>query len=167
LLQEIHAGRFREDLYYRLNVVTLHIPPLKERKDDIPLLAMHFLKVFAGKNQKEIKGFTPQAMDRLLRYDWPGNVRELMNAVERGVVLARSNYLDETELHLMVGQPPLNQDSLAVERIPADLPLNEVEKATILKTLETTGGNKSETARRLRITRRTLHQKLKKYGVMP
>jgi two-component system response regulator HydG len=98
LLQEIEAERFREDLYYRLNVVTLSIPPLNERREDIPILAQQFLKMFSEKNRKRIKGFTPQAMDRLLKYDWPGNVRELMNAVERGVVLARSEYLDEEEL---------------------------------------------------------------------
>ncbi len=101
LLQAIATGRFREDLYYRLNVVTLHVPPLRSRREDIPLLAQHFLIHFAGQNHKTIKGFTPQAMDRLLRYAWPGNVRELMNAVERGVVLSRSEYLDEAELPLI------------------------------------------------------------------
>jgi two-component system, NtrC family, response regulator HydG len=87
-------GLFREDLFYRLNVVSLEIPPLSERREDIPLLAQHFLGMFSEKNNKEIKGFTPGAMDRLIRYDWPGNVRELMNAVERGVVLTRTDYLD-------------------------------------------------------------------------
>ena len=89
LLREIAAGRFREDLFYRLNVVTLHVPPLRERIEDIPLLAQDFLIRFTEKNRKTIRGFTPQAMDRLLRHPWPGNVRELMNAVERGVVLSR------------------------------------------------------------------------------
>jgi len=88
LLREVGAGRFREDLFYRLNVVTLFVPPLRERQEDIPLLAQEFLARFAEKNRKSIKGFTPQAMDRLLRHPWPGNVRELMNAVERGVVLS-------------------------------------------------------------------------------
>jgi two-component system response regulator HydG len=166
LLQEIDAGRFREDLYYRLNVVTLNMPPLRDRREDIPLLAQHFLKMFAEKNRKEIKGFTPQAMDRLLKYDWPGNVRELMNAVERGVVLSRSDYLDEEELS------PILRDASSSREIPpkdatlTDMPLDEVEKATILKTLELTGGNKSEAARRLGVTRKTLHKKLKMYGVM-
>ncbi|MGD9279612.1 MAG: sigma-54 dependent transcriptional regulator, partial [Desulfobacterales bacterium] len=101
LKDQINEGAFREDLYYRLNVVELKVPPLSERKEDIPLLARHFLETFAAKNRKEIKGFTPRAMDNLIRYDWPGNVRELMNAVERAVVLARSSYLDESDFLFM------------------------------------------------------------------
>jgi len=167
LLQEIEAGRFREDLFYRLNVVTLNMPRLRERSEDIPLLAQHFLKMFSEKNSKEIKGFTPQAMDRLLKYDWPGNVRELMNAVERGVVLASSEYLGEKDLPLVLKEGASGGKAPPGQVIPGDLPLEEVEKASILKTLELTGGNKSEAARRLGITRRTLHKKLKKYGVMP
>jgi len=168
LIQEIESERFREDLYYRLNVVTLNVPLLRERKEDIPLLAQHFLSTFAEKNRKQIKGFSPQAMDQLLKYDWPGNVRELMNAVERAVVLSRSEYLDEQDLPLVI------KDALSAEEeppsryaVPADLPLEDVEKATILKTLKSTDGNKSEAARRLGITRKTLHKKLKKYGMMP
>ena len=182
LLREIEAGRFREDLFYRINVVTLHVPPLRERQEDIPLLAQEFLVRFAEKNHKAIKGFTPQAMDRLLRHLWPGNVRELMNAVERGVVLSRGEYLDETELSLL---PPdrVKGSAPATERPPAsagggppfaaetppsasDASLETVERETIMKTLDTARGNKSEAARRLGITRRTLHQKLRKYGVM-
>ena len=193
LLRDIGAGRFREDLYYRLNVVTLHIPPLRERQEDIPLLAQEFLARFAEKNHKTIKGFTPQAMDRLLRHPWPGNVRELMNAVERGVVLSRGEYLDETELSLLQpgqGGAPGGAAGAATAFPGADavagaaardgIPcaaeqaapgsgapsLEAVERATILRTLEEAGGNKSEAARRLGITRRTLHQKLRKYGVM-
>jgi two-component system response regulator HydG len=166
LLQEIEAGRFREDLYYRLNVVTLGIPPLKERREDIPLLAQHFLKLFTEKNHKQIKGFTPHTMDRLLKYNWPGNVRELMNTVERGVVLSRSEYLDEGQMPLGLNGESSRNGMPEIEAVPAELPLEEVEKATILKTLDSAGGNKSETARRLGITRRTLHKKLKKYGVM-
>ena len=167
LLREIESNRFREDLYYRLNVVTLQIPPLRDRREDIPLLAQHFLNIFSEKNRKKITGFTPQAMDRFLKYDWPGNVRELMNAVERGVVLSQSEYLTEGELFLIGKDDELEKETLSEDIIPADLSLQEVEKASILKTLESTGGNKSEAARRLGITRRTLHKKLKKYGVMP
>jgi two-component system response regulator HydG len=168
LIQEIESERFREDLYYRLNVVTLNVPPLKERKEDIPLLAQHYLNMFAEKNRKQIKGFTPQAMDQLLNYDWPGNVRELMNAVERSVVLSRSEYLDEQDLPLVI-KGALSDEEKSPSRyaVPEDLPLEDVEKATILKTLEYTDGNKSEAARRLGITRKTLHKKLKKYGMMP
>jgi two-component system response regulator HydG len=166
LLQEMDKGRFREDLYYRLNVVTLNMPPLRERGEDIPLLAQHFLELFVNKNNKGIKGFTPQSMDRLLRYDWPGNVRELMNTVERAVVLSSSEYLDEENLPLIQQDVPLEMEITDVDTVSSDLPLDEVEKTTILKTLESTGGNKSEAARRLGITRRTLHKKLKKYGEM-
>jgi two-component system response regulator HydG len=237
LLREIAAGRFREDLFYRLNVVTLHVPPLRERVEDIPLLAQDFLIRFTEKNRKTIRGFTPQAMDRLLRHPWPGNVRELMNAVERGVVLSRGDYLDEAELALLfperstpatsivlqngattfrredvdaaapqtafapppfenTGMTSTQRDKAPAITMPGDgatLPqraasgngapidavtarkpasggdaasLDEVERETILRTLETTGGNKSEAARRLGITRRTLHQKLKRYGMM-
>lgn len=167
LFEQIDAGRFREDLFYRLNVVTLNVPPLRERREDIPLMAQHFLEGFSERNRKTIHGFTPQAMDRLLKYNWPGNVRELMNAVERAVVLSRSDYLDEEDLSLIDRQ---TGKASALAAAPASatesLPLNEVEKATILRTLDQTGGNKSEAARRLGITRRTLHQKLKKYGMM-
>jgi two-component system response regulator HydG len=166
LRAEIESGRFREDLYYRLNVVTLAVPALRERREDIPLLAQHFLDSFAEKNRKHIKGFTPQAMDRLVRYHWPGNVRELMNAVERGVILCRGDYVSEMDFPLSVSDIPPPEKESAREELSVDLPLEEVEKATILKTLESAGGNKSETARRLGITRRTLHKKLKKYGVM-
>ncbi len=161
LLEEVTAGHFREDVFYRLNVITLLVPPLRERREDIPLLAQHFLTVFAEKNNKAIKGFTPQAMDRLLKYEWPGNIRELMNVIERSVVLSRAEYLDDNALLLNGKHEPTPDDFM-----PGALPLEEVEKVTIVKTLEATGGNKSEAARRLGITRRTLHQKLRKYGMM-
>jgi two-component system response regulator HydG len=165
LIKDMESGRFREDLYYRLNVVTLHVPPLRERPEDIPLLAQHFLETFSQKNRKNIHGFTPQAMDRLLKYGWPGNVRELMNAVERGVVLSRSEYLDVDELPLILRDQPPNHQPPAKDDL-LEVPLDAVEKAAILKMLDSAGGNKSEAARRLGITRRTLHKKLKSYGMM-
>jgi len=167
LIQDMEEGRFREDLYYRLNVVTLNVPPLREREEDIPLLAQHFLGVFAEKNHKKIRSITPQAMDRMLKYGWPGNVRELMNAIERAVVLARSEYLDEEDLPLVVKDEELKSEDVTLENVLGSPSLDEVEKATILKTLDASRGNKSETARRLGITRKTLHKKLKKYGAMP
>jgi len=168
LFQEVKKGNFREDLYYRLNVVTLKVPPLRERREDIPLLAQHFLNTFSEKNHKQIKGITPQAMDRLLKYAWPGNVRELMNAVERAVVLSRSDYLDEEDLPLSTRENERSEDESVLLKggVSANLPLEDVEKATILRTLESSMGNKSEAARRLGITRKTLHKKLKKYGMM-
>ena len=168
LIREIESGRFREDLYYRLNVVTLNVPPLKKRKEDIPLLAQHYLNMFAEKNRKQIKGFTPQAMDQLLNYAWPGNVRELMNAVERAVVLCRAQYLTEQDLPLGIGdEVPSQEGKPSVHTVATDLPLEDVERVTIIKMMESTAGNKSEAARRLGITRKTLHKKLKKYGMMP
>jgi two-component system response regulator HydG len=167
LKEQILKGEFREDLYYRLNVVELEVPPLPDRKQDIPLLAQHFLETFAAKNRKEIKGFTPRAMDNLIRYDWPGNVRELMNAIERGVVLARTHYLDVSDFPIMNETSDQNLADPAQLYMKGDMPLEEIEKAAILSTLEAAGGNKSETARRLGITRKTLHKKLKAYGVMP
>jgi len=163
LLAEIGAGRFREDLFYRLNVVTLTLPPLRQRKEDIPLLAHHFLEIFAEKNHKELKGFTPQAMDNLLRHDWPGNVRELMNAVERGVVMAQAPYLDTKDLTLIPEGSSSARNYPGKEAVANNLPLEEVEKATILKALEASRGNKSEAARNLGITRKTLLSKLRKY----
>ena len=167
LSEEIKSERFREDLYYRLNVVTLLLPPLRERRDDIPLMAQHFLTFFAEKNRKQIKGFTPKSMDYMVRYTWPGNVRELMNAVERCVVLCRGEYISEDDLPFAVKESgEESMFSSAESLMPRDIPLEEMEKITILNTLEATKGNKSEAARRLGITRRTLHKKLKKYGVM-
>ncbi len=167
LKEEIKNRRFREDLYYRLNVVTLSVPALRRRQEDTPLLAQHFLKMFVEKNRKHIKGFTPQAMDRIVHYAWPGNVRELMNAVERGVILCRGEYFSEKDLPISLQEAiPGKSAPPEAEDIPADPSLEEVEEAAILKTLESTGGNKSEAARRLGITRRTLHKKLKKYGMM-
>jgi two-component system response regulator HydG len=168
----IDEGTFREDLFYRLNVVGLEIPSLSQRREDIPLLAQHFLEVFAERNRKQLKGFTPRAMDQLIRYAWPGNVRELMNAVERAVVLSQAKYLSETDFTIIrpsgLGDNGLySRDSGAGSMLDGSTPLEEVEKATILNTLQASGGNKSEAARRLGITRRTLHKKLKAYGVMP
>ena len=166
LLQEIEAGRFREDLYYRLNVVTLTVPSMADRKEDIPLLARHFMERFSQKNRKDIKGFSPHAMDQMLRYGWPGNVRELMNAVERAVVMSRSEYIQPEDLPLeLQNLPPENAVDPSLKIPDEGVSLEKMEKETILKTLASTSGNKSEAARRLGITRKTLRKKLKNYEV--
>ena len=162
LKKEMEHKRFREDLFYRLNVVALNVPPLKDRKEDIPLLAQHFLQMFSKKNKKNIKGFTPQSMEKLIKYAWPGNVRELMNAVERAVVLSRSEYLDADELALLMADSPISGGSDQLG-LPGNMPLDEVEKRSILEAVNVCGGNKSEAARRLGITRKTLRKKLDKY----
>ena len=170
LVEMIEQGNFREDLFYRLNVIELHLPPLCRRREDIPLIAGHFLSKFKEKNKKNIKGFTPKAMDRLIRYKWPGNVRELINVIERGVILTRSEYLDTCDLSFARNDSESLVDTeaaLAVDHsLELELPLAEAEKQVILNTLKATGGNKSESARRLGITRNTLRKKLKEYGVM-
>ena len=168
LMNMIKEGSFREDLFYRLNVISLDIPPLRKRRDDIVLLAQHFLQDFSAKNRKQIKGFTPKAIDRLIRYDWPGNVRELMNAVERAVVLARTEHIDDEDLAII--QTPLGQTAEStpvLDDINYNTTLEDMERTAVIKTLKTSDGNKSEAARRLGITRKTLHKKLKKYGIMP
>jgi len=167
LVELIEQGDFREDLYYRLNVITLRVPPLRERTGDVPLLARHFLERFAKKNQRGVKGFTPEAMDKLIHHDWPGNVRELMNAVERGVILTQDDYIGAGEIQLEESGPGSRAaDDENDSTGGKDKTLHEVEKMTILKMIEKTGNNKSETARRLGISRRTLHLKLKEYGMM-
>ncbi|MBF0572386.1 MAG: sigma-54-dependent Fis family transcriptional regulator [Desulfamplus sp.] len=174
-------GRFREDLYFRLNVVTLEIPPLSSRSEDIPSLALHFLKLFSQKNHRDIKGFTPEAMDSMIRYGWPGNVRELMNSIERAVVLARSDYLSLedfpfiTQLNNINANSPTipqvvqhtavsNSSSTYIATISEDSSLVDIERDAVLRTLESANGNRSETARRLGITRKTLLKKLRLYG---
>jgi two-component system response regulator HydG len=167
LQEDVSAGKFREDLYYRLNVVTLRVPPLRERLEDIPLLAQHFLEKYAEKNKKRMKGFTPLAMDMFLKYDWPGNVRELENAVERAVILGPGDYITEKELPLSMTKAYPHPEE--IERTPKvskkPQSLAKVEKEAVLAALEAAGGNKSKTARILGITRKTLHKKLQKYGV--
>ncbi|MBM9536945.1 sigma-54-dependent transcriptional regulator [Desulfobulbus alkaliphilus] len=162
LEEEVAAGRFREDLYYRLKVVELEVPPLRDRHGDIPLLANYFLRRFAEKNGRQVSGIAPECMDVLNRYPWPGNVRELEHAIERGVILMRGEYLDTNVL-------PLALQRWAGMNVPREVDepatLKEAEKMLILKTLEETGGNRSEAARRLQVTRKTLLNKLKGYNI--
>jgi len=166
LQKDVEDGRFREDLYYRLNVVNLPMPSLRERKEDIPLLAQHFLERFAEKNRRNLKGFTPAAMDLLTRYSWPGNVRELENALERAVILSLGDYITERELPpAIVGQVTGDSTADIIAGNMGGLSLEEVEKAAIIQTLQETGGNKSEAAKILQITRTTLNNKIKKYGI--
>ena len=164
---DIKEGKFREDLYYRLNVVTLNVPPIRDRQDDIPLLAQYFVEKYAKKNHKLVKAFSPLAMDMLLKYKWPGNVRELENMIERAVILLPGERITEKELPSNITEPySENRDWVEPPKVlAANRPLEEVEKEAILATLEVAGGNKSETARRLKINRKTLHKKLKDYGV--
>jgi two-component system response regulator HydG len=163
---EVARGRFREDLFYRLNVMPLNVPPLRERREDIPLLAQHFMTKFAEKNRKTVKGFVPLAMDMLINYEWPGNVRELENAIERAVILLTGEHIAEQQLPLNITEkyPDLTEPTIPETRVTDGLrSLEEIEREAIMETLKASGGNKAETARRLGITRKTLHNKLKNY----
>jgi two-component system response regulator HydG len=164
LEEEIQQGRFREDLYYRLNVVTLEVPPLRERREDISLLADFFLKQYAQKNRRLVKGFTPRAMDLLMRHAWPGNVRELENVVERAVIMGRSDMISELELPDAVRALEEKDGEDVIDLIPGRS-LKEMEREMIIRTLEEAGGNRTRTAEILGISRRTLQLKLKDYGI--
>jgi two-component system response regulator HydG len=160
LEKEVADNNFREDLYYRLNVVMLTVPPLRERKEDIPKLAEYFAHKFAEKNRRVLDRITSECMEMLSSYSWPGNVRELENAVERGVILMRGTELTEKSLPLSIQKQPV----IPVDSAPTNpVSLFDAEKQLILKTLIETSGNKSEAARRLGITRKTLQSKLNKY----
>lgn len=161
LKAEIEKGTFREDLYYRLNVVNIHVPPLRERKDDIPLLAGAFLREFSEENGKSLEGFDPKVRAAFFAYSWPGNVRELRNCVESAVVLARGSVVSLEDLP--PGIRKAQEDDTV--RIPAGSTLAEAEKILIRETLAAQGGNKSRTAEILGIGRKTLYQKLQEYGL--
>jgi DNA-binding NtrC family response regulator len=163
LSEEVKAGRFREDLYYRLNVVTIEMPALRERKTDIPVLAKFFLDRYAKDNNKSLEGFTPQTLELLMSYDWPGNVRELENAIERAVVLASGTILEPRHLPPNVrpvasptGMPPIPGSTLA-----------EIERYAILETLKATGGSTSKAADQLGISVRTIQYRLHDYNAAP
>ena len=166
LEDEIRESRFREDLYYRLNVVTVDVPPLRERREDIPLLADLFLKQYAEKNRRLIKGFTPRATDLLMRYDWPGNVRELENIIERAVIMSRGEMITPLEFPIDLQNLDEELKESRIDLTPGRS-LKEVEKVMILRTLEESGGNRTHAARILGISRRTLQLKLKEYGINP
>ena len=164
LEDKIREGTFREDLYYRLNVVQLQIPPLNARREDIPLLADFFIRKYAEKNHKLIKGIDPVALDFLMRFEWPGNVRELENVIERAVILTRSESLAPADFPATIN---LKND---VEGTPAQTlepgqTLKDVERQMIAKTLAANDGNRTRTAEILGISRRTLQLKLKEYGI--
>jgi two-component system response regulator HydG len=157
----IAEKRFREDLYWRLHVIRIHVPALRERPEDVPLLAEFFLRRYAAKNQKVLKGFTPDALAALTRHSWPGNVRELEHAIERAVVLSRGDVVDAAALPAGTGtpggQPPPAPRTLA---FPVGTPLAEIKRTAILETLKHVGGDKELAARLLKIAARTIYRQL-------
>jgi two-component system response regulator HydG len=159
LLDEVKEGRFREDLYYRLNVIPIHLPALRERRNDIPLLARHFLQGFAAAQAKRVEGFSADAMRLLLDYSWPGNVRELENSIEHAAVLVKAGRIEVEHL------PPAIRDSQSSQQASKSPTIAEHEVKLLQETMEECGWNKKEAARRLGISRSTLYEKLKRYGI--
>jgi two-component system response regulator HydG len=164
LEDEVAKEAFREDLFYRISVFPIRVPPLRERKIDIPPLADMFLKKFANRHGKDIRGFTPRALTGLLSHDWPGNVRELMNAIERAVILSRYEYMDVGDFPgLHIGEAEGLGET--AERLETGITLREMEKILIEKTLSDTDSNRTHAARILGITRKTLLAKIRDYGI--
>jgi two-component system response regulator HydG len=161
--EEIRAGNFRSDLYYRLNVISLHLPPLRQRRDDIPLLAEHFLTRIAGGRNEEPKRLTDAARTALYEYNWPGNVRELENALERSIILTPGEEIDTDALPERVTER--RTEPLVSTRTPPNPTLEAVERAYIMWVLQSESGNKSRAAEALGIDPSTLYRKLSRYGV--
>lgn len=153
----VEQGRFREDLFYRLNVVQLHLPPLRERREDIPLLAAHFLNRYASRYRKQMEGIDPAALQVMLQYPWPGNVRELDHTIERAVLMARSNRIEASDLGL--NQPRASSQALE------DMSLESVESILIRKALTRANGNVSQAAEALGLSRGALYRRMEKYGI--
>ncbi len=165
LMREVEAGRFRRDLYYRINVVNFHLPPLVERLGDIPRLAEFFLKKYCAETGKPVSGFSPEAMQAMQRYHWPGNVRELENAVERAVVLSRGRYVSPEDLPAQVLDDLSPEREQAYQPMPLRKALQEPERRIIAGALRAHHWNRQLTAEALQINRTTLYKKMKRYGL--
>jgi DNA-binding NtrC family response regulator len=164
LKQEVEAGRFRQDLFYRINVILLEVPPLRERPEDIPLLAKYYLKYFAEKNRKKIDSMTPETLSALTQYDWPGNIRELKNIMERIVVLSHSNAVTWEQLPEDIrGEESRGENKSFTTKIKDSTTIQEMEQEMIRKSLVEANQNKSLAAKKLGISRRTLYRKLTEY----
>ena len=161
LKKRVDEGKFREDLFYRLNVVPIYVPPLRERPDDIPILARYFLKKFNTENNKDIRDFSPEVLDYFMKYPWTGNVRELENAIEYSVVLCRNEIIKPEHLPPLLKERQICEPSAASEKIS----LKDTEKEQIIKVLDETEWNYTRTAKTLGISRSTLHNKLKEYRI--
>ena len=167
LKELVEKGEFREDLYFRLNVVELWAPPLRERLDDIPILALYFLREFAIENAKSISDFTADALEAMIRYDWPGNVRELRTAIEHAVVLSKNEMIQLTDLPHSVQSRGIIQNEVQMNQpiIGKGVTLEEAEKQLIIRTIKECSGNRTAAAKKIGISRRTLHRKLHRYGL--
>ncbi len=163
LLEEVKQKNFREDLFFRLNVIPIHLPPIRERKEDIPILANYFLKKYVNKFGKNIKEISPSALSLFMDYEWPGNVREIENVIERSVILASSERIDPEDLSLSF--PPNIQKIQKTVHEKKDMTLEEMEKWLILDTYERCKRNQKLTSQKLEVSTTTLWRKLKKYGI--
>ncbi len=159
----VKEGKFREDLYFRLRVVEIVLPPLRERASDIPLLAHAFLREFAQENGKPVKGFAPDALDLLVKYQWPGNVRELRTAIEHAVVLCRGEKITPRDLPLQIRAAAASEAPIEQLLAKGDITVKEAEKQLIIRALKETGGNRTLAAKRIGLSRRTLHRKIRAY----
>ncbi len=169
LAGEVENGRFRKDLYYRINVVNIELPPLRQRESDIPLLTEGFLRRFNESGRKHILGFSAEAMERMRQYHWPGNIRELENCVERAVVLSRSAYISAEDLPPAILQATTGSDRAAHDDAASGTlrkTMLEAERRIIASALEANGGNRGATAGTLGINRTTLYKKMKRHGLM-
>ena len=167
LKELVGRGEFREDLYFRLNVVELWAPPLRDRLNDVPLLALNFLSEFAIENTKAITDFTAEALEAMIRYNWPGNVRELRTAVEHAVVLSKSEMIQLTDLPHSVQSRGVIQSEVQLNHpiMEKGITLEEAEKQLIVRTIKDCRGNRTAAAKKVGISRRTLHRKLHRYGL--
>jgi DNA-binding NtrC family response regulator len=163
LTREITAGNFRQDLYYRLNVINVALPPLRERRQDIPLLAAHFLRKYAEENRKQVTAIQQEALQRLETYSWPGNIRELENVIERAVVLAQGTTITTDNLSLEEQESNVVPDTRDSFVLPANATLAEVEREAIIQALQRNQGNRQAAARQLAIGPATLYRKFKAY----
>ncbi len=163
LAEEVRLGRFREDLYYRLNVISIEVPTLAARRDDVPLLAEHFLRLFTAAHGRRVSGFSREAMAALCAYSWPGNVRELCNAVERAVVLCGQSVIDVGDLPAALGAGG-GEVAPRVLSVPVGTPLESVKRMLILETLRMTRGDKRLASQLLGITTRTIYRLLEELG---
>ncbi len=168
LLKLIQQNRFREDFYYRLNVINIKVPPLRQRKEDIPLLIDHFIKKYSAENHKKITGLSREALDILMKYDYPGNVRELENVIERAVVLARGEIIESTDLPVTLISYQPEQPTPPLQYYPGNFKqkLAAFEKDLLLDALKKANFNQSEAARQLGISERNLRYKMAKYGLV-
>jgi two-component system, NtrC family, response regulator AtoC len=164
LARLVSEKKFREDLYYRLNVVQIRVPPLKERKEDIPLLANAFLKEISQRDNKTFRPLSPEAMEALLRYDWPGNIRELKGAIDSGVTLAIGPQVTLPDLPLTISEARFS-GSAGIDENAGQMNIHNNEMRIILRALEETRGNRTEAAKKLGISRRTLHRRLRELNL--